>query len=69
MLVNTILSFLSIQKKSLHAPKHFELECRVQWIQHMDDHGIYYYEDTNSGTVTWMAPVGKSYIPWADFEA
>jgi hypothetical protein len=70
MLVKSFLSFFSVQKKSLHAPKQspkqFETERQVRWVQHMDAYGNYYYEDTINNTVTWMAPIGEEYVPWAD---
>ena len=28
-----------------------------KWIQHEADDGMYYYENTEDGTVTWKAPL------------
>ena len=37
------------------------------WIQHCClETGDYYYENRDDGTVTWLAPVGESYVPWKD---
>jgi hypothetical protein len=37
---------------------------RPRWIQHKSDTGDYYYENTDDGTVTWLAPLNEHYIPW-----
>jgi hypothetical protein len=36
-----------------------------QWIQYMSESGDYYYENIEDGTVTWLAPVGELFVPWA----
>ena len=61
MLVYPILSFLCLHKKSPAAAKRFESERNVNWIQHQDIYGRFYYEDTTSGAVTWMAPGDEDY--------
>jgi hypothetical protein len=37
------------------------------WIQYRcPDTGDYYYQNREDGTVTWMAPLGDSYVPWSN---
>jgi hypothetical protein len=68
MFVYPILYFWWIQRKS-DAGKQFEIESDVVWIQHRDADGTFYYENTITDTVTWMAPVGEQCKPWVDPEA
>ncbi|KAL7577873.1 hypothetical protein ACA910_010617 [Epithemia clementina (nom. ined.)] len=39
------------------------------WIQYETNEGDFYYENTITGEVTWMAPVGQSFARWSDLEA
>jgi hypothetical protein len=41
---------------------------KPDWIQHKNDAGDIFYENTANGTVTWTAPVGERYIRWRDNE-
>ena len=66
MLISPILSFLSIQSKSSRAAKRVEAGCDAEWIQHQNDDGMFYYEDTTNGTTTWLTPVDEDRIAWAD---
>ncbi|GAX11169.1 hypothetical protein FisN_9Hh263 [Fistulifera solaris] len=68
MFVYPILYFWWIQKKS-DAGKQFERELDVVWIQHRDADGKFYYENTITDTVTWMAPIGEECKLWVDPEA
>lgn len=37
------------------------------WIEYLsDDTGDYYYENTDTGEVTWLAPVGEPFVPWEE---
>jgi hypothetical protein len=37
------------------------------WIQYRcPDTGDYYYQNREDGSVTWMAPLGDSYVPWSN---
>jgi len=39
------------------------------WIQHYaEDTGEYYYENVESGEVTWLAPIGDRFVPWEEEE-
>lgn len=68
MFVYPLLYFWWIQRKSA-AAKQFEKEFDLKWIQHKDEHGMFYYEDTFNGTTTWQAPIGEEFKPWEDPEA
>jgi hypothetical protein len=36
------------------------------WVQYVSEDGDYYYENTESGVVTWLAPVDERFIPWSN---
>jgi len=38
------------------------------WIQHLSSTGEFYYENTETGEVTWLAPVGEDFSPWTELE-
>ncbi|GKY91277.1 hypothetical protein MPSEU_000100200 [Mayamaea pseudoterrestris] len=42
-----------------------EGEAPPMWIQYMSEEGDYYYENTDTHAVTWLAPVGERFIPWS----
>jgi hypothetical protein len=42
------------------------MEWQPDWIQHQTTNGDFYYENTNDGSVTWMAPVGQQFVPFRE---
>jgi hypothetical protein len=37
-------------------------------VQHEDEHGMFYYEDTLDGTVRWDLPTGEDFVRYEDIE-
>jgi hypothetical protein len=40
------------------------MEPLERFIQHEDENGIFYYEDTMDGTTRWDLPPGELFIPY-----
>jgi hypothetical protein len=40
-----------------------------KWIEHCSSDGDFYYENTEDGTVTWKAPVGKEILHYEEEES
>jgi len=38
-----------------------------RFIQHEDEHGMFYYEDTWNGSVRWDLPTGEDFVRFEDF--
>jgi hypothetical protein len=42
------------------------LEPIERYIQHEDEHGMFYYEDTHDNTVRWDLPLGEDFVHFED---